>query len=146
MDQLPKRALYSSDIRKLARQLKIPNFVGVRMRDQLNGRVGRYECGIVNLDTTSGSGSHWICYYCNDNDRYFFDSFAEPPPLELLRYLKSPSEFNMPIIKRNAKTVQHDETSECGSLCLYVLKQLSLGRKFPDIIEFLNRRYQGKLD
>ena len=97
----------------------------------------------MNLNTTSEPGSHWICFYRNGNDRYFFDSFAEAPPVELLKYLKSDLEFtrDLPVIKRNALTVQHDQSSECGSLCLYVLKQLSLGVPFPDIISFLDRRY-----
>ena len=60
------------------------------------------------------------------------------------KYLKSdPKIFkDLPVIKCNALTVQHDESSECGSLCLYVLKKLSLGVPFQDIIIFLDQRYQ----
>ena len=115
---LPKNALFTSDILNLAHLLKIPNFVGVKMRDELKGKAKESECGIVNLNTSSEPGSHWICFYCKGNDRYFFDSFAEPPPIELLKYLKSDTEFTRdhPVIKRNSLTVQHDQSSECGSL------------------------------
>ena len=139
--KLSKNALYSSRILELVNLMGIPHFAGVKMRDELTGAVGEVECGIVNLNTSSEPGSHWICYHCIGKDRYFFDSFSEPPPLELLGYLKSDSEWDMPVIKRNSLTVQHAQSSECGSLCLYVLKKLSLGIPFPEIIEFLNKRY-----
>ena len=144
MIKLPKNALFTSDILQLVELLKIPNFVGVKMRDELKGKSKPFECGIMNLNTSSESGSHWTCYYRMGNVRYYLDSFAEPPPIELLKYLKSDLEFNhnLPVIKRNSLTVQHDQSSECGALCLYVLKQLSLGTPFPDIILFLNKRYQ----
>ena len=143
---LPKNTLWTSDILHLASALKIPDFVGVRMRDELSGKAKTSECGIVNLNTSSEPVSHWIFFYRSGDDRYFFDSFAEPPPIELLRYLKSDDEFtqDLPMIKRNSLTVQHDQSSECGSLCLYVLKQLSLGISFQDIIDFLDKRYHRR--
>ena len=142
---LPKNALFTSDILHLAKLMEVPNFVGVKMRDELKGKSRSRECGIVNLNTSSEPGSHWICFYRVGNDRYFFDSFAEPPPIELLKYLKSDEEFDqdLPVIRRNSLTVQHDQSSECGSLCLYVLKQLSLGIPFSDIINFLDKRYHN---
>ena len=140
---LPQNTLFTSDILHLANLIKIPNFVGVKMRDELKGKSKSLECGIVNLNTSSEPGSHWTCYYRVGNDRYYFDSFSEPPPIELLKYLKSDVEFtkDLPVIKRNALTVQHDQSSECGSLCLYVLKQLSLGVPFEEIVVFLDKRY-----
>ena len=141
---LPQNTLCTSDILNLVDLIKIPNFAGVKMRDELKGKSKRNECGIINLNTSYESGSHWTCFYHDsNNDRYYFDSFGEPPPVELLKYLKSASEFDqdLPAIKRNSITVQHDESSECGSLCLFVLKQLSEGMSFPDIIIFLDKRY-----
>ena len=146
MVTLPKEALYTDDIVRLAKELKIANFEGVKMRDEIKGKSKLNECGIINLNTSYQSGSHWTCFYnnANNNDCYYFDSFGEPPPVELLKYLKSDSDFNqdLPSIKRNSLTVQHDHSSECGSLCLYVLKQLSEGIPFPDIIIFLDKRYR----
>ena len=46
---LPKNALCTSDILHLVDEMEIPNFVGVKMRDELRGRSKRAECGIVNL-------------------------------------------------------------------------------------------------
>ena len=39
------------------------------------------ECGIINLDDTIGSGTHWVCYY----DNYYFDPFGMPPPVEVVK-------------------------------------------------------------
>ena len=76
---------------------------------------------------------------------YYFDSFGETPPIELLMYLKTPSEIeqDMAVIRRSAVTVQHDDSNECGALCLYVLKQLSKGLSFPIILDGLLKRYES---
>ena len=141
--KLPRNTLCTSDVLNLVDLIKIPNFVGVRMRDELKGKAKSVECGIINLNTSSQPGSHWTCYYRNGDTRYYFDSFSEPPPIELLKYMKSDLEFSkdFPVIKRSALTVQHDQSSECGSLCLFVLKKLSQGIPFQDIIIFLDKRY-----
>ena len=80
---LPQNTLCTSDILDLEHLIKIPNFDGVKMRDELKGRAKTVECGVINLNTSSESGSHWTCYYCNGDTIIYFDSFAEPPPIEI---------------------------------------------------------------
>ena len=140
---IPQHTLCTSDILNYVDILEIPNFSGVKMRDELKGKSKPLECGIINLNTSAEKGSHWTAYYCSNSVRYHFDSFGEPPPIELLKYLKSNVEYskNIPALKRSALTVQHDKSSECGGLCLFVLKSLSMGIPFPDIIVFLDNRY-----
>ena len=140
---LPQEALNDDDIEHYVQKLNINNFVGVRMRDELPIQPKINECGILNLNTHLQKGSHWTCWFKKGKERYYFDSFGEPPPNELLKYLKTPLELeqDLPAIKCNAITVQHDQSQECGSLCLYVLKQMSMGVAFPIIIEFLEKRY-----
>ena len=113
------------------------------MRDELPIQPKINECGILNLNTHLQKGSHWTCWFKKGKERYYFDSFGELPPNELLKYLKTPLELeqDLPAIKCNAITVQHDQSQECGSLRLYVLKQMSMGVAFPIIIEFLEKRY-----
>ena len=141
--KLPRKTLSTADILKLKNVIRIPHFKGVMMRDELNSRPKHRECGIVNLNTSWESGSHWICYYKNGHKRFYFDSFAEPPPVELAKYLKTrhESDNDLPCIVRNSHTVQHDNAVECGGLCLYVLKRLSEGVSFPTIMVYLTRRY-----
>lgn len=48
---------------KYAKKLKIPNFSGVFMRDELASmKPQKNETGIINLDSTKGSGTHWVAY------------------------------------------------------------------------------------
>ena len=141
---LSQETLCDDDILDYVDRLKISYFVGVKMRDEIPFTQPKTnECGILNLNTHWQSGSHWTCWYKRGKDRYYFDSFGEPPPTELLRYLKTPIELDedLPAIKCNAITVQHDQSKECGSLCLYVLKEMSRGFTFSSILEYLETRY-----
>ena len=47
------------------------------------------ECGILNLDSTSGDGTHWVIWFKKGKDKFYFDSYGVQPPSELIAYLKS---------------------------------------------------------
>ena len=51
------------------------------MRDTLPQYQFNIESGIVNLNTSDQSGSHWICYYRNGSDRIYFDSYGQVTPV-----------------------------------------------------------------
>ena len=142
---LPESTTYDSDLEHFADLLKIRNFRHVRMRDELDGTPFLQECGIINLNTHTQSGSHWTCYFKDQDRRFYFDSYGQPPPTELLMYLKSSSELeeNAAVIHRNAVMVQHLNTDECGSLCLYVLKKLDESEPFSEILTFLLTRFSS---
>lgn len=58
------------------------------MLDKLPKKPYQYECGIVNLDSSTGPGTHWVAYYKNKRNVKYFDSFGNlKPPLELINYL-----------------------------------------------------------
>lgn len=111
---LPKRALNELDIVYYARGL--PNFRGVFMIDKLPLKPRRTECGIINLDKSTGNGTHWTAYYkYNNNKILYFDSYGNlRPPRELVDYLGSNIEYNY-------KRFQKDNTVNCGHLCLKFL-------------------------
>ena len=115
------------------------------MRDELPSKPRKIESGILNLNTSYEAGSHWVAWYKDGKERYYFDSFGEPPPIEMMQYLKSNRELelDLPAIRQNALTVQHDISNECGSLCIFVLKQLSNGIPFSKILETLQDRYRN---
>ena len=115
------------------------------MKDCLPKKCHRKECGVVNLESSEDLGSHWIGYYRSNSDRYYFDSYGESPPSEIIDYLKTETEIEkgLATIKQSAVTVQKDNTAECGSLCLYVLHGLSIGQKFEDILQSLLDRYNS---
>ena len=106
--------------------LKIPNFRGVFMRDELPRTIKPIECGIMNFNTHDQSGSHWVCYTKRGRNHTYFDSFGQITPLEMQKYLKTKLEFqnNTPVIERNTDIVQRPYTSICGHLCLFVITSL----------------------
>ncbi len=132
--------LTNFDLIRYAKELKIPHFRGVFMRDTLPNQIRSKECGVVNFHTSKQQGSHWVCYYKVEELRIYFDSFGCICPIELQRYLKTPLEFqnNIRCVQRNTEAVQKPNTNICGHLCLYVLQTLSKGDNFQAIINSLH--------
>ena len=127
---LPNKPLSNIELLEAARKLKIPNFRAVSLRDALPTTPKKKECGILNLDDTTGSGTHWVAWYKNGTEKKYFDSYGLQPPNELVDYLHSP-------ILYNTERVQPYDQVFCGHLCLYVLKQLGGGQHLQDIINSL---------
>lgn len=88
------------------------------MRDSLpSSSPRRNECGIINLDTTQGPGTHWVAYKKTGDSILYFDSFGSlKPPIELVQYLGSRCK-----IKYNSAAYQTYDTINCGHLCLEFL-------------------------
>ena len=107
---LPNKPLTNFQFIYTIKQLKIPHFRGVFMRNDLPRKPLKRECGILNLDGVSGRGTHWVCWY-KYNDTFYFDSFGVQPPNELIEYFSSP-------ILYNTGRIQPDGEVVCGHLCL----------------------------
>lgn len=90
------------------------------MRDALPKRgPWKREAAIVNLDNTSGTGTHWVCFRKFDNNYVeYFDSYGDlRPPLEVERYLKGSQ-----IYYNDSSYQSVNMNSEiCGHLCLAFL-------------------------
>ena len=127
---LPNKPLSNIELLEAVRKLKIPNFRGVSLRDILPKKPKKKECGILNLDDTTGSGTHWVAWYKNGTEKKYFDSYGLQPPNELIDYLHSP-------ILYNTEQIQPKDQVFCGHLCLYVLKHLGEGQNLQDIINSL---------
>lgn len=85
------------------------------MRNKLPKTARFCECGIVNLDASSGPGTHWVAYYKYGNQSEYFDSFGNlQPPIELKTYLGDNIQYNY-------KRYQKFNTIVCGHLCLKFL-------------------------
>ena len=130
---LPNKALTNFELLDAVKKLKIPNFRGIFMRNELPRRPLNRESGILNLDGVSGRGTHWVCWYKNkpEGDNFYFDSFGVQPPNELIEYFSSP-------ILYNTEKIQPDGEVVCGHLCLFVLCRLSRGERFQKIINELH--------
>ena len=140
--QIPNKPLTNFELLEYSAKLNIPNLRGVFMRDTLPSIPHSKECGIVNFNTSSEPGSHWVCYVKNGTDRTYFDSYGQITLDEVQKYLKTTSEKGKQVIKRNTDIVQAIGTNVCGHLCLYVLKSLSQGLMFRDVLNALTRPQQ----
>lgn len=127
---LPNVPLSNFQLIEAAKKLKIKNFRGVFVRDELPKRPRSNECGILNLDDSRGVGSHWVCWYKKGAEKFYFDSYGLHPTTELIDYLKSPVYYN-------SERIQPDGEVFCGHLCLYILKKLSDGVYFQEVINSL---------
>ena len=133
---IPDKPLSNFELEIYARQHEIPNFRGLFMKDTLREQPYTVECGIVNFNTHSQPGSHWVCYYRNKHQRIYLVSYGQITPVEVQRYLKTGPEFQRgkEVIQRNTVAPSTKYSSVCGHLCLYVLKSLSNGETFQDIL------------
>lgn len=115
---LPARALNEIDLYKFCKN--IANFRGIFMLDKLPSKPRKIECGIVNLDKSYNSGTHWVAYYKKHNEIEYFDSYGNlRPPKEILQYLGNN-------IKYNYTRYQKDGSVICGHLCLKFLYNKNL--------------------
>ena len=124
---LPFEPLTNFDLIDAVKELKIKCFRGVYLLDTLPGKPNKKECGIVNLDKSGGSGTHWVAWNKNGNNKIYFDSYGIQPPKEVIKYLGKG-------INYNTDQLQPRETVFCGHLCLFILKELNEGVDFQGII------------
>ena len=147
---LPSSTLTDLELIELISKLKIPAFIGALMSDQLRSRRGYNQennndfSAIVNLGSSDTLGTHWTALASVAGQRYYFDSFAAPPPTTVLRFLKTRRDFEkeIPNILCNAQCVQADRATNCGALCVYFLYHLNLGVPFDAIIRDLREGFE----
>ena len=135
---LPNRTLDNADIDMAANLLNIPTYRGWYCIDTLPKLPHRAECGILNLEKINkGDGTHWVAWYKtgqarkgDNKKKIYFDSYGLDPPSEIIKYLG-------PVIYSNTNRIQPIDTVVCGHLCLYVLKKLSDGLDYLDVLNSL---------
>ena len=90
------------------------------MRDELPARVGKNENAVVNLDSGSGPGTHWVAFCKPGSDVFYYDSFGVYPPEELISYLGKKC-----CIQANCEQEQKFNDVICGQLCLDFLASIN---------------------
>ena len=115
-----------------AKKLHINCFRGVFSKDQLPAEPNKRECGIINLEDSTGPGTHWTAYYKSPTKTFYFDSFGLSPPKEMLEYLKTE-------IIYNEEQVQGADDVVCGQYCLFILYHLNKNVNFFDTIKKCRR-------
>jgi len=84
---LPNKPLSNFEIEDAVKKIGLKNFRGVFLRDTLAKKPKLNECAIMNLDDTSGDGTHWVAWFKSGDKKWYFDSFGLHPPTELNNYL-----------------------------------------------------------
>lgn len=124
---LPNKPLLNGELEKEYKTPKIPHYVGVFMRDTLPPQPQSKECGILNHDPLRGPGTHWTCWFKTTTTKMYFDSYGLPPPSEMVNCLK-------PKIHYNKDELQIRGTVVCGHFCVYVLKLMSEGQPYDEVV------------
>ena len=88
---LPNKPISNVEIIDAAKTLSLYGFRWVFLRDTLPNRAKLNECGILNLYSSSGDGTHWVMWFKKGNDMFNFDSFGVQLLCELISYLTSPT-------------------------------------------------------
>ena len=112
--------LSNFDIIRFCEKLKIDNFKGCFMREEignLDATSNSDECFIMNFDESSSQGTHWIAVNIVSGTTYYFDFFGLPPTEEIKRYCKEPKYYNSFEFQKPNKVI-------CGHLCLYFLYRM----------------------
>ena len=105
------------DIINRVKELKIKHFDGVFNKDR---RQWASNCGIINLDSNNGPGTHWACYV----DSFYFDPFGLSP-LENILFIK----------RYNTLQYQKKISVLCGYFCpFFSLKNSKMVIQFTNIL------------
>jgi len=124
---LPNKPLSSFEIEDAVKKIGLKNFRGIFLRDTLPKKPKRNECAIVNLDDTSGDGTHWVAWFKRGDKKWYFDSFGLPSPTELNDYLDGD-------IFYPTEQIQPRQEVFCGHLRIFVLKEMQKGKGLQEII------------
>ena len=105
------KTLTTSDIWQMCSQYHL-KLNGVFCRDEIPSKLhqGWY---ILNLDKSSGGGSHWTAWYYGKSYNLYFDSFGFEPPQELVNKIQP--------FKYNSKKIQNLNSDSCGWFSLYCI-------------------------
>ena len=68
----PNKPLSNFEIIDAAKRLSVNGFRGVFLRDTLPTKTKLNECGILNLDSSSGDGTHWVMWFKKGKKKVLF--------------------------------------------------------------------------
>ena len=122
--------LSNFDLLKWVEFFKIKNFKGIFSRDSKDHLHRTGSC-IINLDDEIGNGTHWVATDIKGKNVFYFDSFAQPPPIEFVHYAKR---IGKQIIFNSGHPIQELQSVRCGYYCLYFLNEIRK-KSFYDVLK-----------
>ena len=124
------KPLTNFDLIVRVNKLGIKHFRGIKSRDNLPKQIKKNECGIINLDTHIGPGTHWIAYRNGDKYAEYFDFFGLKMPFEISDYLSTSGKQ----IIYSGDEIQERDSVLCGYWCLYYLLERQKGTPILRVI------------
>lgn len=121
------------ELTKIASFYNLP-LVAIVQRDKLHEypyvNNGFY---IINTEpSTAGYGKHWQCLYLNKNTSFYFCSFGNPAPTDVISYVKKYSKH----FKNNNLIIQNIKSDNCGYYCIAFM--LFMIKNNYNYLEFIN--------
>ena len=118
-----KKSLTNYDIE--AKLSKSKSFRGIFMHNELPKKIKAEESGVVNLDDSSGNGTHWVAYYNSPRLGYvvYFDSFGLPPSDTIYKYLYTSGKD----VYYNSSQIQDITSVKCGYYVVDFIKHMDKG-------------------
>jgi hypothetical protein len=90
---------------------------------------------ILNLDTPTGAGTHWVLLYCVDpNLVMYFDPFGSPPANQVNTFVHPFTKDPKCTYEFSDDVLQDEHSSMCGYYCMYVSTELFKGRSLYSIM------------
>jgi hypothetical protein len=117
--------LTNHEIDEIMRSLNMDNFIGCHFKD-ICPKLKKNECLILNLDDSTGPGTHWCSCFLDGDILIYFDSYGFPPPKRIKRQYKK--------IRYSDQQLQDDKATSCGWWCCYMLYKLSNGSDYYDVL------------
>jgi len=116
----------------------VKGFRGVFTSDLLPKRIKKFENGIINLDISTGPGTHWVCYYNDPTHNFieYFDPFGEYNYKNIeLKKEHIPDNIktflgtsNKKYIAYNTSFLQKPTSVKCGLFCMKYITERNKGR------------------
>ena len=118
------------EIQELINELKINNYLGTFMRDEIPlSHLNKFYF-IYNYQTKQENGSHWSLFCRINNKNYHASSFGDDPIKEITDKYKN-------IMSSTFRSQGYSEKS-CGLYCVLLIYLLDHGNSFEDSILELN--------
>ena len=110
-----------------------PLYGGCLSRNQMQKvKAGSRQFYIINLDPSSGPGTHWtLLSFMDHHIGVYMDPFGEPPPESVERLMKRMRAKNV----YNNSDVQSLSSVLCGYYCAFVACKLLDGKSFASIMK-----------
>ena len=107
-----------------------PHFRRVVSYDELSGYEKETGFFVVNLDESTGPGTHWVCLHLNNTRTEYFDSLGNEPKklVPFLSNLKCDYIYNI-------KQLQSNDSDVCGDYCVLFCYLRSRGYTFEQILD-----------